>query len=153
MVDESNPIRPVQLPKSNNNSNPLSTDTLNLLKKLRKQGKQTADSLSRHSPIPELLSQGEDSNASRISSKNTGQNESTSSRLLEKHSELLKVKRELVLPIHFKQLTEALQFIDESMNFIKRCRRVNEIGNITFAEVKTSIAKTYSRTINLSHFR
>ena len=150
MVDES-PIKPVQLPKSNTNSNPLSTDTLNLLKKLRKQGKQTADSLSRHSPIPELLSQGSDSN--RISSKNAGQVESTSSRLLEKHSELLKVKRELVLPIHFKQLTDARQFIDESMNFIKRCRRMNDIGFITFSEIKISIAKSFGRTINLSHFR
>ena len=58
-----------------------------------------------------------------------------------------------MLPIHFKQLVDTLGYIDESMNFIKRCRRTNEIGNITFAEVKTSIAKTYGRTINLSHFR
>ena len=72
MIDQTNTSKPVQLPKSNTNSNPLSADTLNLLKKLRKQGKQSADTLSRQSPIPELLSQDDVSNTSRISSKNAG---------------------------------------------------------------------------------
>lgn len=58
-----------------------------------------------------------------------------------------------MLPLHIKQLIDASQFIDESMNFIKRCRRVNEVGVITFAEVRTSIEKSYGRTINLTHFR
>ena len=66
---------------------------------------------------------------------------------------MLKVKRELVLPIHIKQLIEVSQFIDESLNFIKRCRRKNDFGSISFTEVKTSIEKSYGRTINLSHFR
>ena len=138
-------------PSSKTNSNPLSTETLNLLKKLRKQGKQTADSISRHSPIPNLLSQ-EDSQKSRVSSEAAGQIESNS-RLREKHSELLKVKRELVLPLHMKQLIEVSQFIDESMNFIKRCRRTNDSGSILFSEIKTSIAKSYGRTVTLSQFR
>ena len=71
----------------------------------------------------------------------------------EKHSELLKVKRELVLPLHIKQLIDVSQFIDESMNFIKRCRRSNESGSILFTEIKTSIEKSYGRTVTLAHFR
>ena len=149
MIENMKILKPVQLPKSTSSSNPLSTETLNLLKKLRKQGKQTEDSISRHSPIPNLFSQED----SRVSSEGAAGPTTTNSRLREKHSELLKVKRELVLPLHMKQLIEFSQFIDESMNFIKRCRRTNDIGLITFSEVKTSIEKSYGRTITLSQFR
>ena len=71
----------------------------------------------------------------------------------EKHEDLLKVKRELVLPVHMKHLIEGCQFIDETLNFIKRCRRSAEGGAITFKEVKTSIEKSYARTVTVSHFR
>ena len=72
MIENMNPNKPVQLPKSTTNSNPLSSETLNLLKKLRKQGKQNEDAISRHSPIPNLFSQAEDSQTSRISSEGAG---------------------------------------------------------------------------------
>ena len=72
MIESMNPVKPVQLPKSNTNQNPLSKDTLDLLKKLRKQGKQNEDSLSRQSPIPNLFSQAEDSHTSRVSSEGAG---------------------------------------------------------------------------------
>ena len=71
----------------------------------------------------------------------------------EKHQDLLKVKRELVLPVHMKQLIEVCQFVDETLNFIKRCRRSVEGGSITFKEVKLSVEKSYARTITLSQFR
>ena len=143
------PSKPVQL-SSSTKEYKLSNDTLNLLLKLKKQGKETADSLSRHSPIPHLLSQREESEKTRISSKEAGL---PRSRMFEKHSDLISVKRELVLPVHIKQLIDGSQFIDESLNFIKRCRRQNDGGSIVYSEVKASIEKSYGRTINLSHFR
>ena len=77
---------------------------------------------------------------------------SAQTNLRQKHSELLKVKRELVLPVHMKQLLEQARYIDESLNFLKRCRHKNE-GGILFSELKESVAKSYARSISIDVFR
>ena len=61
-------------------------------------------------------------------------------------------QRELVLPLHMKLLLEQARFIDESLNFLKRCRHKNENG-IPFSELKESVAKSHSRTLSEDSFR
>ena len=52
-----------------------------------------------------------------------------------KYSELLKVRKDLVLPVHMKTLMEFQRFIDETLNFIKRCRRQMQ-SVIYFSDIK-----------------
>ena len=59
------------------------------------------------------------------------------------------MKREIVLPLHMKQLLESARFIDESMNFLKRCRHKDTSNMILFSEVQTSVAQTFSRTVTV----
>jgi hypothetical protein len=40
-----------------------------------------------------------------------------------KHSELLAVKKELILPSHYKKLLDIMKFMDNSLNFLKSCRK------------------------------
>lgn len=40
-----------------------------------------------------------------------------------KHEQLIAPERELVLPVHYKKLLELLKFIDNTLNFLKSCRR------------------------------
>ena len=77
---------------------------------------------------------------------------SSANSLRYKNSELLKVTRELVLPLHMKQLLEQAKFIDDSLNFLKRCRHKDESG-ILFSELKASVAKSYHRSITEDNFR
>ena len=58
-----------------------------------------------------------------------------------KHSELLSVTKELVLPAHYKVLLELQGFIDNSLNFLKQCRRQGGM----FSEIKKSIEQTFGR--------
>jgi len=51
-----------------------------------------------------------------------------------------------------KQLLDQARFIDDSLNFLKRCRHKNETA-IPFSELKESIAKSHSRTITEDSFR
>lgn len=53
--------------------------------------------------------------------------------LRQKHSELLKIKREIVLPLHMKQLMETATFLDESMNFLRRCRHKDATSKMLFS--------------------
>lgn len=39
-----------------------------------------------------------------------------------KHGQLLSVKRELVLPVHYKKIIEITKNLDTSLHFIKQCR-------------------------------
>ena len=52
-----------------------------------------------------------------------------------------------------KQLLEQARFIDESLNFLKRCRHRNETTGVSFGEVKESVAKSFSRTLTEESFR
>ena len=40
-----------------------------------------------------------------------------------KHEHLIGPERELVLPVHFKELLELLKFVDNTLNFLKSYRR------------------------------
>jgi len=55
-----------------------------------------------------------------------------------KYSELLApVRKDLVLPLHMKSLSEMVSYIDQSLNFIKQCRKPK--GNILFSDLKASV--------------
>lgn len=66
-----------------------------------------------------------------------------------KHGELILVNKELVLPVHYKQLLEMQGYLDSSLNFLKQCRKQG--GN--FNELKKSIEATIGRRFETSHFR
>lgn len=66
-----------------------------------------------------------------------------------KHEDLIKVKRELVLPAHYKALVELQGYLDNSLDFLKRCR--GQGGN--FNEIKKSIETTHGKKFEISHFR
>lgn len=66
-----------------------------------------------------------------------------------KHSQLISVTRELVLPAHYKSLLDIQGYLDTSLNFLKRCR--NQGG--LFAELKKSIEQTFGRKFEISQFR
>jgi len=102
---------------------------MDLIKKIRTQGKQSQSDIARSSPIPHLLSQQFQPSTNDAASPNSN------SSLRLKYSELLKVKREIVLPLHMKQLLESARFIDESMNFLKRCRHKDNSTMLQFSEV------------------
>ena len=129
-------------PTANPSPAVISSQTLDLIKKIRKQGKQSESA----SPVPHLLKE-----QSKLNSEQTVDAQPDSiienSDLRLKYSELLKVKRELVLPLHMKQLMEISRFVDESMNFIKRCRKANDGAKVHFSELKTSIEKTFARSV------
>jgi hypothetical protein len=57
----------------------------------------------------------------------------------EKHEGLLAPERELVMPIHYKKLLDIMKYLDNSLNFLKSCRK--QIS-CTFDELKRSIEKT-----------
>lgn len=57
------------------------------------------------------------------------------------------------MPIHMKKLLEVAKYIDESLNFLQRCRHTADNPQIFFSEVKASVERTYARTITLSLFR
>jgi hypothetical protein len=40
-----------------------------------------------------------------------------------KHEQLIAPERELVIPVHYKKLLELLKFVDNTLNFLKSCRR------------------------------
>ena len=48
---------------------------------------------------------------------------------------------------------ELSKFLDESLNFLKRCRHRDDKENILFTEVKTSVEKSFHRTITIENFR
>lgn len=52
-----------------------------------------------------------------------------------KYSELLLQTKELVLPVHYKKLLEVQGFLDNTLLFLKQCRKQN--GHIS--EIKKSI--------------
>jgi hypothetical protein len=66
-----------------------------------------------------------------------------------KHEDLLRVKRELVLPAHYKTLLELQGYLDNSLDFLKRCR--GQGGN--FNEIKKSIESTFGKKFEVTHFR
>lgn len=60
-----------------------------------------------------------------------------------KHGQLISVKRELVIPAHYKRIIEVAKTLDLSLNFIKQCRSSgNGISGLTFEDLKASIEKT-----------
>ncbi len=61
-----------------------------------------------------------------------------------KYGSLLSVKRELVLPAHYKRIIEVAKSLDTSLNFIKQCRSGGGIGSqgLIFDDLKASIEKT-----------
>lgn len=121
-----------------------------MLQKIRKQGKQSDSVRPESSPIPHLLEQ--QAKTDKETQPVTNDNANASSLRL-KHSELLKVKRELVLPLHMKHLLEQARFIDDSLNFLKQCRHKGESNGILFTEVRASVAKSFSRTVTEDNFR
>lgn len=58
-----------------------------------------------------------------------------------KHSELLSVRRELVMPAHYKSLLELQNLLDVSLNFMTKCRSQGGL----FAEIKRSIEQTHGK--------
>jgi hypothetical protein len=52
-----------------------------------------------------------------------------------KHSELLSTTRELVLPLQYKKLLEIQMYLDNTLHFLKECRKQSGY----FPEVKKSI--------------
>jgi hypothetical protein len=40
-----------------------------------------------------------------------------------KHEQLIAPERELVLPVHYKKLLDLFKFVDNTLNFLKSCRR------------------------------
>lgn len=66
-----------------------------------------------------------------------------------KHSELLSVTRELVMPAHYKILLDIQGYLDNSLNFLKQCRNQGGI----FPELKRSIEKTYGKRFEIENFR
>jgi hypothetical protein len=60
-----------------------------------------------------------------------------------KHGQLLSVKRELVIPAHYKRIIEIAKNLDLSLNFIKQCRSSGSgIQGLTFEDLKASVEKT-----------
>lgn len=70
-----------------------------------------------------------------------------------KHGDLLKIKRELILPHHMKLLIDAARFIDQQLNFSKACKRVSVGDMVPFSELRKSIEISQKRTVQLEHFR
>lgn len=68
----------------------------------------------------------------------------------EKHEVLLAPKRELVIPNHYKKLLEIMKYLDNSLNFLKQCRRQT---SCSFDELKISIEKTYGKQFDSVCFR
>ena len=67
-----------------------------------------------------------------------------------KHEQLLAPTRELVIPVHYKKLLEILKCLDNSLNFLKKCRKQN---SCTFDELKKSIEKTNGRQFECATFK
>ncbi len=60
-----------------------------------------------------------------------------------KHGQLLSVKRELVLPVHYKKIIEITKSLDTSLHFIKQCRQGGSgTQGLMFEDLKASIEKT-----------
>ena len=60
-----------------------------------------------------------------------------------KHGQLLSVKRELVLPAHYKKIIEITKSLDISLHFIKQCRQGGSgTQGLMFEDLKASIEKT-----------
>ena len=60
-----------------------------------------------------------------------------------KHGQLLSVKRELVLPVHYKKIIEITKSLDTSLHFIKQCRQGGRgTQGLMFEDLKASIEKT-----------
>ena len=60
-----------------------------------------------------------------------------------KHGQLLSVKRELVLPFHYKKIIEITKSLDTSLHFIKQCRQGGSgTQGLMFEDLKASIEKT-----------
>ncbi len=59
-----------------------------------------------------------------------------------KHEDLIAPNRELVIPVHYKKLLDIMKFTDNSLNFLKSCRRQTACS---FEEIKKSIEKSYGR--------
>jgi len=56
---------------------------------------------------------------------------------------LLSVKRELVLPVHYKKIIEITKSLDTSLHFIKQCRQGGSgTQGLMFEDLKASIEKT-----------
>lgn len=53
------------------------------------------------------------------------------------------------MPAHYKILLEIQGFLDNSLNFLKSCRKQGGL----FPELKNSIEKTYGRRFEMYHFR
>lgn len=67
-----------------------------------------------------------------------------------KHEQLIAPERELVLPAHYKKLLELLKFVDNTLNFLKSCRRQS---SCTFDDLKKSIERTNARSFDLDSFK
>ncbi len=60
-----------------------------------------------------------------------------------KHGQLVSVKRELVLPVHYKKIIEITKSLDTSLHFIKQCRQGGSgTQGLMFEDLKASIEKT-----------
>ena len=57
------------------------------------------------------------------------------------------------MPFHMKQLLEVAKFIDESLNFLQRCRHNADNPQVLFSEVKVSVERTFARTVTIELFR
>ena len=77
---------------------------MEIIKKLRKQGKKSSNDRAKMSPIPHLVREQESRESGRVDSIKEPEDMTSSMRL--KYQELLKVKREIVLPVHMKTLME-----------------------------------------------
>jgi hypothetical protein len=58
-----------------------------------------------------------------------------------KHSDLLTVTRELILPVHYKHLLELSKYLDNSLIFLKQRRTQGGL----FLDIKKSIEQTYGK--------
>ena len=104
------------------------------------------------SPVSDMLSQGRRL-ATPVNPDSTKSSVASNSPVKIKHLELLKVKREIVLPLHMRKLLEACKFIDDSLNFLQHCRHKEGNSKILFSEVKASVEKSFARSISISIFR
>ena len=67
-----------------------------------------------------------------------------------RHEQLLAKERELVIPVHYKKLLDILKYLDNSLNFLKSCRRQT---SCSFDELKKSIEKTNGKQFELESFK